>query len=183
MVPSSIAKAIHTVLKAVGVKNRPAWSQFARLESDPGSDLFMFEATDCAMALTIMFSSPEFVDWGGCAWVSERDMRKVTNVEQFLSEKVPAGYPESVRQHLATMMANASPEVDVHISAYYWGVVSRVLSELGTNSHPIQLICAGPVGPLQITVRGGERDEWIEVNIFVMGLAREDRSNDSTPSP
>jgi hypothetical protein len=86
---------------------------------------------------------------------------------------VPDGYPESVRQHLATLMANATSEVDVHISAYYWGVVSRVLSELGADRHPIQLTCAGSVGPLQITVQGGEKDEWVEVNIFVMGLARE----------
>lgn len=173
MVPSSVSKAIHTVLKAAGVKDRPAWSQFAKLESDPGSDLFMFEATDCAMALTVMFSNPEFVDWGGIAWIAERDMRKNTNVEAFLNERVPEGYPESVRQHLATLMANASPEVDVHISTYYWGVVSRVLSELGSTHHPLQLTCAGPVGPLQITVQGGEKDEWIEANIFVMGLARE----------
>ena len=173
MVPSSIAKAIHTVLKAVGVKDRPAWSQFAKLESDPGSDLFMFEATDCAMALTVMFSNPEFVDWGGIAWVSERDMRGSKNIENFLGDRVPDGYPESVRQHLATLMANATSEVDVHISAYYWAVVSRVLSELGADRHPIQLTCAGFVGPLQITVQGGEKDEWVEVNIFVMGLARE----------
>jgi hypothetical protein len=173
MVPSSVTKAIHTVLKAVGVGDRAAWTQFAKIESDPGSDLFMFEATDGVMALTVMFSNPEFIDWGGVAWISERDMRKVTNVETFLTDAVPSGYPESVRQHLATLMVNATAEVDVHISAYYWGVVSRVLSELEATYRPLQLTCAGLLGPLQLTVQGSEKTYWIEVNIFVMGLARE----------
>lgn len=173
MVPISITKAIHAVLKAVGVKGRPVWSQFARIESDPGSDLFLFEATDGAMALTVMFSNPAYVDWGGCAWISERNMRKGPNIEEFFSEEVPTDYPENMQQRLATMMADAASKVDVHISAYYWGIVSKVLSELGASSHATQLLCAGPIGPLQITVQGEETDAWVEVNIFVMGLTRE----------
>lgn len=173
MVPSSVTKAIHTVLKAVGRNDRPAWTQLAKIESDPGSDLFMFEATDGVMALTVMFSNPEFIDWGGVAWISERDMRKATNVEAFLTDKIPSGYPESIRQHLSALMVNATAGVDVHISTYYWGVVSRVLSELEATYMPLQLTCAGFAGPLQLTVQGGEKTDWIEANIFVMGLARE----------
>lgn len=174
MIPTSVAKAIHTVLRAVGSKDRPDWTQFAKIESDPGSDLFVFEATDSAMALTVAFSSPEYSDWGGVAWVSERDMRGTKTVESYLSTYAPAGYPESVRDHLERLMANATDNVDIHLSAYYWGVVARVLSELVTTTRTVELTCAGKVGPLRITICGGETNEWIEANIFVMGLARED---------
>lgn len=180
MVPNSVKKAVHAVLSAMGKKDRPNWSKFAKIESDPGSDLFMFEATDGVAAVTIMFSNPEYVDWGGVAWISEKDMRGAKEVETYLSEAVPTDYPESVRQHLATMMANATNNVDVHLSAYYWGVLARVLDALGSPSQPLQLSCASAIGPLQLTVVGGERDEWIEVNLFVMGLAREDYAGNAS---
>lgn len=174
MIPTSVVNAIHAVLRAVGTKDRPDWSHFAKIESDPGSDLFVFEATDSAMALTIAFSNPTFVDWGGIAWVSEREMRNPKTVEAYLSAEAPAGYPESVREHLERMMANATDDVDIHLSTYYWTVVNRVLSELVATNRTMELTCAGRIGPLRITLRGGETDEWIEANIFVMGLARED---------
>ena len=173
MIPTCVAKAIHLVLRAMGTKDRPEWSQFAKIESDPGSDLFVFEATDSAMALTIAFSNPEFVDWGGVAWISEREMRNPKTIETYLSLNAPDGYPESVRDHLERMMANASDDVDIYLSTYYWGVVGRVLAELANTTRTVELTCAGKAGPLRITVHGGTTDEWIEANIFVMGLARE----------
>jgi len=173
MIPTSVATAIHTVLRAMGTKGRPEWSYFAKIESDPGSDLFVFEATDSVMALTVAFSNPEFVDWGGVAWVSEQGMRNPKTIETYLSLEAPADYPESVRDHLERMMANATDDVDIYLSTYYWTVISRVLSELVSSARTMELTCAGRVGPLRITMCGRDSDEWIEANIFVMGLARE----------
>lgn len=174
MIPTSVVNAIHAVLRAHGTKDRPHWSHFAKIESDPGSDLFVVEATDAVMALTIAFSNPEFVDWGGVAWVSERNLRNPKTVQVNLNAEAPADYPESVRNHLERRMASATANVDIHLSTYYWMVINRVLSELAVTGRAMELTCAGRLGPLCVTLRGGETDKWVEANIFVMGLVRED---------
>jgi hypothetical protein len=187
VIPTFILKAVYAVLNAGGAKDVPRWVEWAKIESDPGSDLFIIEASDGVCAISLVFSLPTATEWGGVGWVSKADIHALSKKDGndallFLSENPPSGFPEDMSALLRSFAESAAPEVDINLSAHYWHTISRSLTHLSALRLPIEVRCKNPIGPMHIHVVGGGDLGWIDLNLFVMGLSREDGSNDSAHS-
>lgn len=178
MVPITVLKAVQDVLKTPST-SRTDWFKFARVESEQNSDMFRIEATNGVTAISVLFSSPDYVDWGGKVWVEENDIRQGLkeggDVTPYLIEQEPNGYyPAGLQTYLDGLMKQSiSEEVDIHLSAVYWKLIATVLTSLKVSSNPVCLACSSNVGPLKVTIAGGQDAEWLEVNIYVMGVRRD----------
>jgi hypothetical protein len=176
LIPTTIVKAVYAVLNSSGFDKRPEWTDFARIESDPESDLFVVEASDSAFAISIVFSNPTYANWGGCSWISVADMKllkKGGDAATYLLSNPPSHYPEDMRGTLQKFAEEAAPEVDIHISPYYLHLISTILSHLSANTRTVEMTCTNPVGPLCLRTTGEEENDWIEVNLYCMGRRRE----------
>lgn len=183
MIPISIIKAIYAVLTSTGYTPRASWSTFARIESDPGSDLFIIEATDGAFSLSIAFSNPEYVDWGGCGWINTADVKMLKrggDAAGYIQATPPKNFPEDMRERLQTFANQTLPQVDINIFAYYLHLVSTVLSHLDAQEDTVEVRCTSPLGPICLRVTGNDKSEWIEATILFMGRHRE--SSNKNPS-
>jgi len=177
MVPITVLKAVQDVLKTPGTL-RMDWFQFARIESEQDSDMFRIEATNGCAAISVLFSSPDYVDWGGKVWVEESNLRQGLkeggDVTPYLIEQEPNGYPAGLQTYLDGLMKRSiSEEVDIHLSASYWKLIATVLTSLKVSSKPVCLACSSNVGPLKVTIAGGQDAEWLEVTLYVMGVRRD----------